>query len=548
MRGVASAGIVLLLVALGPSAAPEPVSDDEKVLQANRIPIDGPGLLGYVRKRFTSPLTEAKIKELIELLGDDSFEKREEASRALILAGTPGKKLLQDALRNDDLEVRHRAELCLRQIENNALATQLTATALRVLAKRKPAGAAEFLLSQWPTLQAEPIAPAIRDALVGLAIRDGKAEPALVAGLSHNQPLKRSAAALSLIRARASDQLPALRKLLADPDREVRLDVALALAYWKQKEAIPVLIADLDQPITPRYGQIEEVLFRLAGDKSPTLSDSDRTARRNYRSAWQDWWKDSASDVNLAVLAEREKLLERTLIVLLDENQVLALDADNKVRWKIDGIEMPLDIQPLPGDRVLLAEYKGNRVTERNSKGKVVWERKVPEPLMAQRLSNGHTLIATKNQLVEVDASGKEIFTYTPEGGAEIMRARKLPGGDMVLVTQLGVTHLVRIDRFGKVLKRFGVDVGTSGGRLDVSLAGNVLIPEMYSNRIAEYDADGKIVRVIGAQQPIACVSLPNGNVVVTSMTQKRAVELDRMNKEVWEYRRDTRVTRAVRY
>jgi hypothetical protein len=324
--------------------------------------------------------------------------------------------------------------------------------------------------------------------------------------------------------------------------------VALALVRWRQKEAVRVLITALDQPITPRYGQIEEVLFQLAGEKSPTLADNDEDAREDYRKAWEKWWKENEGKVDLAVLDERDKLLGRTMVVLLDENQVLDLDPSNKVRWKIDGIEMPLDIQPLPGDRVLLAEYKGNRVTERNSKGKVVWEKRIAEPLMAQRLANGHTLIATKNTLVEVDRAGKQVFSYTPPGGAEIMRARKLPGGDIVMVTQLGVTHLIRIDRFGKMVKSFGVEVGTSGGRLDITPAGNILIPEMYSNRVAEYDADGKVVRVIIVQQPIACVSLPNGNTIITSMTQKRAVELDKTNKEVWEYRRDTRVTRAVRY
>ena len=35
---------------------------------------------------------------------------------------------------------------------------------------------------------------------------------------------------------------------------------------------------------------------------------------------------------------------------------------------------------------------------------------------------------------------------------------------------------------------------------------------------------------------------------LVTSMTQHRAVELNRAGKEVWEYRADTRVTRAFRH
>ena len=48
-------------------------------------------------------------------------------------------------------------------------------------------------------------------------------------------------------------------------------------------------------------------------------------------------------------------------------------------------------------------------------------------------------------------------------------------------------------------------------------------------------------------EQPIAAVYLANGHWLVTSMSHNRAVEFDRAGKEVWEYRRNSRVTRAVR-
>ena len=47
--------------------------------------------------------------------------------------------------------------------------------------------------------------------------------------------------------------------------------------------------------------------------------------------------------------------------------------------------------------------------------------------------------------------------------------------------------------------------------------------------------------------QPIVATRLPNGNTLVTCMNQMRAVELDRQGKPVWEFRQDTRVTRAWR-
>ena len=77
---------------------------------------------------------------------------------------------------------------------------------------------------------------------------------------------------------------------------------------------------------------------------------------------------------------------------------------------------------------------------------------------------------------------------------------------------------------------------------------GEILIPEMYNDRVCVHDRDGKLLRQISVPQPIAALALPGGKVLVTSMKQMRAIEIDRAGKEVWEYKRDTRVTRAVRY
>lgn len=550
MRGLRLNWLLLLTAPLLLTAAdPDPgLADDERTLRAHKVPTDGPALLAYLRKRFTTAVGDERIKALIEQLGDDSFEQREEASRQLAALGTRAKKLLQDALRHADLEVRTRAAACLRQLDRDSVSNQLLAAAVRVLAERRPAGAAALLLEQLPAVGDDPLAVDIRAALVPLAVRGGKADPAVTAALKDGSPVRREAAALALAAGGAADALPGLRGLLADADRAVRLNVALALARLGEKAAVPVLIAEMDQPPSPRFGQAEDLLMQLAGSKSPRMAEDDEPARKQYRRDWEAWWKTSSAAADLAGLAQRMRPVGNTVVVLLDDNQILELDATRKPRWKIDDVEMPLDLQRLPGDRVLLAEYKANRITERTSKGEIVWTRKVDEPLVAQRLPTGNTLIANRREVIEIDPAGKQLFSFSPPGGAQIMRACKVPGGDILLVTQLGVTRFLRINRFGKDVCGFAVEVGTSGGRLDLTPTGTVLVPEMYNNRVCEYDADGRIVREMSVQQPITAVLLPNGNVLATSMTEKRAVELTRSGREVWEYRRDTRVTRAVRY
>jgi outer membrane protein assembly factor BamB len=170
--------------------------------------------------------------------------------------------------------------------------------------------------------------------------------------------------------------------------------------------------------------------------------------------------------------------------------------------------------------------------------------------LAAQRLPDGHTFITTQDQLVEVDKEGKEVFSYSRPDGALFMRATKLRNGDIGCILQLGATRFVRLTPSGKEFKEvksWGVQVRTSGGRLDILPNGHVLIPEMDNNRVVEYDAAGQSVWEVTIDQPIAAVRLPNGNTVITLMRQNRAVEVDRTGKELWQFKADTRVTRALR-
>jgi len=407
------------------------------------------------------------------------------------------------------------------------------------------------LLAYLPVVEDDVVGEAVRQTLTAIAIRDGKADPVLVAALADKTPVRRAAAGAALCRARADDQKPAIRKLLEDKDPHVRLHVGLALAEAKQKDAIPVLIALLEVLPFDQTGTLEDVLYLLAGNKAPEAAPgSDAASRRAYREKWQEWWQKHGAEVDLAVLTQPSRLLGFTMVILLDEGKLQELDAAKRVRWKIEGLGFPLDAQYLAGDRVLVAEQAANRVTERDLKGNIVWEKQVPEPLMAQRLPNGATLIASRQQVIEVNRDGTTLATHTRPAGESVMRAQKLRGGDLAIVTMdlnTNATRYVRVDAKGKEVASFPVPVRTSGGRIEVLPNGHVLIPEMQANRVAEYDTTGKVVWSAQVPQPIAAVRLPNGRTLVTSMTENRAMELDRAGSQVWEFRHDSRVSRAWR-
>jgi outer membrane protein assembly factor BamB len=550
------AAVLVLAFVAGVACAADPAAAeqraaDEQILRAARVGTDGPALLEFIRKRTITDARRFNIPNLIRRLGDDSFAVRQKASADLAALGPVALPLLRAALKDPDVEIARRAEECIRLIEQEYNATVVPA-ALRLLADRKPAGAVDALLTFAPFADDEAVAEEVRAALAALAVRDGKPEPAVVAALTDTAPAKRAAAAVALTRAGVASERAAIRKMLADPDAQVRLQVALALAAARDRDAVPVLIALLAELPPGDAWQAEEFLYRLAEDRSPpAAAGSDEAGRKRFRDAWKEWWAKNESRVDLAKLEAPPVVHGYTMMILLDQGQLIEVDAANKVRWTINGLQFPLDAQFLPGngrdreDRVLVAENQGNRVTERNLKGEIVWEHKVDQPLMAQRLPNGNTFIGTRTHLIEVNRDGKEVSTYTRQDGDMFMRAARLRNGDIACVT--ASSQFYRIDRNHKDLYHFAVDIQTSGGRIQVLPNGRVLVPEYTGNRIIEADPDGTVAWEVPFQTPIIATRLANGDTLVTSYNQHRAVELDPKGREVWDYKTDTRVTRAWR-
>lgn len=522
-------------------------ADDERMLKDAHIATDGPGLIAFFKQRTVGAADENRIKTLVKQLGDDDFSKREDASQQLIAIGGRARAALRQAVNDPDVEVKRRAQDCLKKIDQGVGAAVIAA-GVRTVARQRPAGIVEVLLNFLPAADDDMIAEEVRAALTALAVHEGKVDPVLVAALKDPVASKRAAAAVALCRANAPGQMPAVRQLLQDKNPVVQMRVALALAISREKDAVPVLIGLLPKLEAKERATVEDLLYRLADDKAPNLLlGDDEASRRRYTEAWLAWWKEAGPKLDPARLAEATRTLHYTMVVLLDLGRIVDLDERNQPRWQLDDLQFPLDAQMLPGDRVLVAEHNGGRVTERNKKNEVIWEKKIDGPLVAQRLPSGNTFIATRTHLLEVNKDGKEIFSYQRPGGELIMKAQKLRNGDIACVTQLGVTRFVRLDSTGKEIKSFGVDLRSSGGRIDVLANGHVLVPEMGNNRIVEYDGNGKIVWEAAVEQPIAAIRLNNGNTLVTSMNEHRAIELNRAGQEVWSYKTDTRVTRAFR-
>jgi HEAT repeat protein len=531
---------------------PKQVEIDEQKLKDANVNTDGPSLVAFLKSRTLTEDERQRVDALISQLGASSFKVREQASQELIDKGPVVLELLRQGLNHPEEEVQRRCEACIQRIKDNDRFPDLPASAVRLLGIRQPAGAVEVLLGYLPFVDSESVADDVRDVLTKVALVGGKVDKALTGALTDRIPARRAAAGQAVILGGACDgHAKAIQQLLQDPDVMVRWRVATALVMNKDKDAIPVLIDLLPEIARYQAWQIEDILYRVAERKSPPSVSlgNDDASRQKCRDAWRDWWKEHGTSVDLAVLRQSPRLLGRTTMVLLDVGKVIEVEGDS-LRWQIDNLEFPLDIQVLGDDRILVAEYYGNKVTERDFKGQILWKYEVPEPQMAQRLPNGNTFIASKYSLLEVDPKGTKVLlkNLSPANDG-IMKCAKCRNGDIVCIFENG--RVVRMDSSGsKELSSFRVDIGKAlfGGRIEVLPTGGVLIPHHLENKVVEYDSAGKSVWSVKVDQPIVATRLRNGNTLVTSMGESRAVEFDRYGNEVWQYQRtDSRVTRALR-
>ncbi len=508
---------------------------------------DGPALLAQVRRHTLSSSGQAKVLTLIEKLGADAFEVRQTASRALTEFGTLAVPLLREATRGTDAERARRAETCLQEIADKG-SKPLPEPVLRLLSLQKPAGAVEALLDYLPFAEIEERSAEVRTALASLGVRAGRLEPALVRALADPKPLRRLAAAEAILAAGALEQRDNVRKLLRDNDPRVRLRTALALAMKRDPEAIPVLIEAVAEKPSPDNGEAEEMLYRLAGDRVPKLElASDAAGRRQRRDAWAGWWKENASSVDLAVLEDHTRLLGYTLLVEGNNpGRVMELGRDGKPRWVISGLLFPVDAYVLPGNRVLIAECQGKRVTERDFKGNILWQKEGlgSKTCNAQRLSNGNTFIATDNELLEVDRSGRTLWSRP---FPNLHAAYKSPDG--VITCLDGAGQCIRLSSDGRELKRFPSGRSQTNWHysgIDVTANGRILISQVGVDRLLEVDTEGKSLWHAPAPGIITATRLPNGHVLVGSINQP-LTELDQAGKVVWEYKAGMVVWRARR-
>jgi hypothetical protein len=155
----------------------KPGQREEQTLKVAKLGSDNPALLDFLRKQTLSEEVRQKIKALIRGLGDPSFQARQKAKEDLIAQGSTAVPLLTQALKDPDPEVASLAKECLQAIGKGRDPSVILA-AVRLLAMRKPASAAQVLRDYLPSAPDEAVAQEVRAALAAVASRDGKSDQA----------------------------------------------------------------------------------------------------------------------------------------------------------------------------------------------------------------------------------------------------------------------------------------------------------------------------------------------------------------------------------
>jgi HEAT repeat protein len=267
---------------------------DESVLKAVKLQTTDDALLDFFRKRTPPAPARALLVAVVKQLHAAEPAVRDAAQAHLIAVGQAAVPLLRETANNtDDVEGSTRAKTCLQNIEGTAGA-QLVVNAARLLAARKPAGAAKVLLGYLPYAEDDATFAEVEAALVHVAMRDGKPDPAVLEALKDKVGLRRGTAAAVLCQAGGAANYSAVRPLLKDERPSVRLKAALGLVGAFDAEAIPVLI-DLLSDLPPRLRQqAEDYLTGLAGEWAVSgPKGNDLMSRRLRRDVWAAWWKNA---------------------------------------------------------------------------------------------------------------------------------------------------------------------------------------------------------------------------------------------------------------
>ncbi len=220
---------------------------------------------------------------------------------------------------------------------------------------------------------------------------------------------------------------------------------------------------------------------------------------------------------------------------------------------------------PLPGNRdlqlskdgtVLVSVPAGYREYDLKS-GKMIKEIKAVIPIQSLvRLDNGHTLLAGKNGLVELDKDDQQLAFHEMKMGGYFRLLRVAKSGNILYTS--GSTSIRELKLGANVIRELDLTTLTPESRkpyfMEEMADGNFLIATGYGATILIVDKDWKLIKSYGGKGKLEGIDthffadaqqLDNGHVVVAHWTgharedskkAPQAIEFNKDGKVVWTW------------
>jgi HEAT repeat protein len=412
---------------------------------------------------------------------------------------------------------------------------QVTPALIRLITLVRPANAIEIILAYIPSCNDDNIQDLLGECL-GLYLNDQNTPPpALIAASTSSIEEIRTFAGRVLAQSPNEIAQKTCTTLLSDSSVRVRFEVARESIKNQNKSAIPVLIELMTKVPAEKAEAIDQTLRAIAKDKSPESKNDSKVDA----AAWNTWWQKEGTQLVLTPGLKNQEALKNFLVVESfnqekKSGRVFLVTPSGKTLWEIANLSNPTDALLLPNNKILITEQGANRITERDTKGNISWEKSVTNPFHSQRLLNGNIFIASRNKIVEVGRNGNEIFSFSYPNET-ILAACKTRTNEYALLSYNGV--FLKLDSKGNEVSKsripFPTNFGINGGAITQNDRVLVSIPTL--NKIMEFNFSGQSTWESTITMPGIPTKLPNGNVVAPSLNGSKIVEIQMDGKIIYE-------------
>lgn len=467
-----------------------------------------------------------EVQKQLDLLGNSDYQKREMATKRLLIYPFWPERLQEAVKNHPSAEVRWRLKMVLS--DRKTRTERLLVAAVQSVQAKKVPGLLKDLEALMSRKEDNSLAMALPIAYEEMGTAQDRDH--LVAGLKNTDASVRLLNARTIIKVFGKDSVEMVEVLLDDADDYVRCSVAGKLINFGHRPTLATLANLLDSNDQNAKRQSVRILAAATGQDFGRLPFSGDKEIQAIKSKWMAWTNENAQNckLNLPIedfLKTLSPLNGNTLIVnsgevteySIDRKVILTfpavgadqvektfegnylihsygkkwvreVDSKGKILWEITGKSFN-NAMPLANGNVLVTVGNKNLVSEYDKKTKkVVWEHKLESWTNdAIRMENGSTLVGYHGGVKEISPDKKVLWSF-PKTKGTITICRPLPSGNILIGWTEGTVK--EVNRAKKVVWEYACGEGLNDVFRDEN--GHTLI---YSkSKFVELDTAKKVI------------------------------------------------------